>query len=75
MSMKSRSALAALTMMAMMSGMGSERRPKEKVLSFNERKKCFRKGCNNHRNGKDSLYCSNECQEIYHEELKKLETK
>lgn len=76
MSMKSMNALLAMSMIGLMSGSayGSDRPTPKKKLSFNERKKCFRKGCNSHRTD-NSLYCSNECQEKYHQELKDKETK
>lgn len=39
-------------------------------VHFNEKKKCFRKGCNNHRNGHTELYCSEECKQLYRDENK-----
>jgi hypothetical protein len=39
-------------------------------LSPNERRKCFRDGCNNHRVGRTELYCSDECKQKYREENK-----
>jgi len=72
--MNKRDSLLALSMMLSMSTMlgSGDTKPKPKPLTFNERKKCFRQGCNNHRTG-SSLYCSNECQELYHKELQEKE--
>ena len=47
-------------------------KPKRK-LKHNETKKCFRADCTNHRTG-DSLYCSSECQQVYHKYLKEKES-
>lgn len=44
-----------MSMMAM-GGLG-ERPEKKRVLSPNERRKCFKEGCNNLRCGRVELYC------------------
>jgi len=80
MNSKLRSLMVMSSMMAISAGIGgnlfdSEQPKRKRVLSINERKKCFRSGCNNLRNSSSSLYCSDECQKIYHEELKNSETK
>lgn len=67
--------MMALTMLAASSGNLFDSDPKPKPIfkpRHNERKKCFRKDCTNNRIG-DSLYCSSECKEIYHNYLKDKE--
>ena len=70
--------MVALTMLAATSGnlfdsdSSKEKAPKRK-LKYNETKKCFRAECTNHRTG-DSLYCSDECQQVYHKYLKEKES-
>ncbi len=76
----SKSKLALLTAMSMLAAsvggniLDPDYRPPQRKPKFNETKKCFREGCNNHRTG-DSLYCSDECQKIYHNLLKEKENK
>lgn len=43
-------------------------RPSDKVHP-NERKKCFRKECTNHRNGHTELFCSEKCKKLYRDEV------
>ena len=67
--------MAALTMLAATSGnlFDSDRPAPKRKLKYNETKKCFRAECTNHRVG-DSLYCSDECQQVYHKYLKEKES-
>jgi len=75
----SKSKLALLTAMSMLAATvggnlfdTDQPKPKRK-LKHNETKKCFRADCTNHRTG-DSLYCSSECQKVYHQYLKEKES-
>ena len=62
--------LAAMSMIAATSGnlFDTDRPMPKRKLKHNETKKCFKSDCSNHRTG-DSLYCSDECQKIYHQYL------
>lgn len=70
---KSTGLLLAMAMMSMGGFGGVPNRPikNERRFSPNERRKCFRSECNNHRNGPAELYCSEECKKLYKEENKK----
>lgn len=74
MSMKKMAILTALAAMGMMENpaYGLRRNAPERKPQpcANERKKCFRTGCNNHRVGRLELYCSDECKRLYKEETK-----
>lgn len=66
--------MAKLTMMAGMFGDYDLNKPELKLKpKHNETKKCFKEDCTNHRVG-DSLYCSDECQQVYHKYLKEKES-
>lgn len=75
MSKKKLAILAAMSMIAATSGnlFDSDRPAPKRKLKYNETKKCFRADCTNHRTG-DSLYCSDECQQVYHKYLKEKES-
>ena len=73
MNMKSKLGMvAALAMLSATTGNlfdpEEPKKPKPRKLTFNERKKCFKQDCTNHRTG-TSLYCSDECQKEYHKYL------
>lgn len=71
MSMKSKvGAFAAFAMLGMaMSDSGVTNSKKDRILSVNERRKCFRKGCNNYRPNATDLYCSEECKTLNRKQL------
>lgn len=67
MSMKKLAMLTAFAGLAMSaqgmvgSGYPNESKPKRRVLSLNERRKCFYKYCKNMRPNATDLYCCEEC--------------
>ena len=62
--------LMAMAMMASSNMYGNPFGYDKPAYYANERRKCFRKGCDNHRVGRTELFCSDECKQKYREENK-----